>query len=108
MQQHKYHKFFLPILFKLYQERNNEDFVNITDCLSGTADQKVTVIRNIFDSEFALIQDDCKVDLLDSKYNTIEFSGKILPLGIDYVENFIEDFQNANKKPTPVGYRTSH
>jgi hypothetical protein len=108
MQQHKYHKFFLPILFKLYQERNNEDFVDITECLSGTTDQKVTVVRNLFESDFALIQDDSKVDLIDSRFNTIEFSGKILPLGIDYVETFIEDFQNANKKNSPVGFKTSH
>lgn len=108
MQQHNYHKFFLPILFKLYQERNNEDFVDITDCLSGNTDQKITVIRNLFDSEFALIQDDCKVDLLDSKYNTIEFSGKILPLGIDYVEKCMVEYMEANKKNPPVGFRTSH
>src|ERR1035437_7328898 len=98
MQHHQYHKSFLPILFKLYQERNNEDFVDITEGLSGTTGQKVTVIRNLFKSEFALIRDDSKVDLLDSRFNTIEFSGKILPLGIDYVENFIKDFQNSNKK----------
>ena len=107
MQEHKYHRFFLPILFKLYEERNNENFIDITDCLTGTTDQKVTVVRNLFQSEFAIIQDDSKVDILDSKYNTIEFSGKILPLGIDYVETCMVEYMKANRKNPPVGFKTN-
>ena len=105
MQQHPYHKFFLPILLKLYQERKNDIFIDITNCLDVTDDQKVTIIRNLCQSEFALINDDSTVDLLDSKYNTIQFSAKILPLGINYIENFLEDYKEANKTPPPVGFK---
>jgi hypothetical protein len=106
MQQHKYHRFFLPILSKLYEECKNDSFIDITDCLNGTDDQNEVTLYNLGLSEFAIIKDDSTVDLLDSKYNTKKFSAKILPLGIDYFECFVEEYMRANKKTPPIGFKT--
>jgi hypothetical protein len=107
MQQHKYHRFFLPILFKLYKEKQNSSFIDITECLTGTDDQNDVILYHLELSEFAIIQDDSTFDLLDSRYNTKKFSAKIQPLGIDYVENFIEEYEKANKKNPPIGFKTN-
>lgn len=120
MQKHEYHDFFLPILAKLYQERNNDTFIDITDRLTWTNDQDEAVINNLEIADFATINDDTLYDissfLPSSKKNvgrniplTIDnskkISGKILPLGIAYIENFIEELQRANKKIPPVGFK---
>jgi hypothetical protein len=88
MHKHAYHRYFLPILQKLYPERQNEDYIDITACLSGTEIQFIRVIQEIQKANFALVKDDSTVDLLNSDYNTIAFSAMILPLGIDYFEAF--------------------
>lgn len=107
MQQHKYHRFFLPILQKLYQEQQNENYVDVTDCFSGSDEQNIVILRNLNDSEFAIVKKDVVVDLIARHQPPPKFNGKILPLGIDYFETFVQEYLNANKKIPPVGFKSS-
>lgn len=109
MELHKYHTFFLPILLKLYQEANTDSYIDITDCLIGTLEQKAVVVKNINKSEFAIVKREARVVYVDSDYKPKpeKFLAKILPLGIEYVENFIKEYQKANKKIPPIGFKTN-
>lgn len=105
---HKYHKSFLPILIKLYEEQQNDSLIDITDCLSGTNAQNAAIVKNLNLSEFAVVKKEARVIVLDSKLKPARFFATILPLGVDYLENFKEEYKKANKKIPPIGFRTSH
>ena len=106
MNQHKYHRFFLPILQKLYLDKDSDNYIEINDCLNGTDDQNDNIIYHLVQSEFAIIQDDSICDLTGRIPYERKFSAKILPLGIDYFETIVQEFIQANKKKPPVGFKT--
>ena len=105
---HKYHRFFLPILFKLYEEQKNDCLIDITDCLKGTDFQNAAIVKNLNLSEFAVVKKEIIANVLDSKHKPAKFFATILPLGVDYLENFIEEYKKATKNIPPVGFRTNH
>jgi hypothetical protein len=59
-------------------------------------------------SEFAIVKKEARVITLDSKHKPERFFATILPLGVDYLEDFIDEYRKTNKKIPPVGFRTSH
>lgn len=90
MQKHDYHDYFLPILNRLYSQRENKDYIDITDCLKGTPEQNDDVYKNLGNAEFANINDPLFYDAGTCKYFK-KYKAKILPKGIIYAENFLEE-----------------
>jgi len=81
-------------------------YIDITDCLTETDEQNAFIVSNLRQSEFALVKQDARVISSDSKLSPIKYNAKILPLGIDYIETYIEEYERANKKIPPVGFKT--
>jgi hypothetical protein len=106
MQQHKYHRFFLPILIKLYKESKNDTYIDISECLTGTDEQNTVIVRNLRESEFAIVKKEAAIYLGNTVHKKPKYLAKILPLGIDYLENLSQEIQNANRKIPPVGFKT--
>jgi hypothetical protein len=106
MELHKYHTFLLPILLKLYQESKNDSYIDVTDCFTGTAEQNAVVFRNLNQSEFAIVKKEARVLLSGRKYKPAKFITIILPLGIEYIESFSEEFQKQQKKIPPIEFKT--
>lgn len=105
MEKHKYHSFFLPILLKLYPERANDEFIDITECLTGTYDQNSAICFNLIQSEYAIVEEyDRWLNMHTSEF-TVKFRGKILPLGIEYIENYALEIKMLTKKRPQVGYK---
>jgi len=105
MEKHKYHNFFVPVLLKLYPERATNNFIDITGCFTGTYDQNSSICFNLSQSEFAIVEEYDRWLNMDTSEFTVKFKGKILPLGIDYIENYALEINTLTKKRPQVGYK---
>lgn len=108
MQLHKYHASFISILLKLYKERKNENLIDVTDCFKGTAQQNAIVFQNLNKSELARVKKEARVLLSGSHTKPQKFLATILPLGIEYVENFIREYNESQKERPQIGFKTKN
>jgi hypothetical protein len=104
MQIHPYHQFFLPILVRLYETSDIDKYIDITDCLSGTSPQKLDILRQLNESRFAWARVDTTLDILTFKTGLEAYSAIILPLGIQYVQQFLTEYMET-KEVRKVGFR---
>jgi hypothetical protein len=108
MEQHKYHRFFVPILRKLYEGMPNKELIDISEFFTGSEEQNYVILRNLNDSEFAAIKKEAKVDFYKQFQKPPKYFGKILPLGIDYIEKYAQELIKARQKKPPIGFKQNN
>lgn len=106
MQPHQYHSFFMPILLKLYQKGKKDEFIDVTDCFPGSAEQNEVVFKNLNESELARVKKEARVLLTSRQLKPQKISGMILPLGIEYVEYVIAEHMKEKKQRPQIGFKT--
>lgn len=92
MQKEDLHDFFVPILSKLFKEQNSGKFINITDCFTGQDfDFNDTIFLKLNQSEF-LLPHPSNPAVWDYGFKKWirKYQAKILPKGVIYYKEFIE------------------
>lgn len=81
------HSFLMPVLERLYVNRNSEELIDITDCLPTEENKFHAIIRDLLQSNFIVIRDDTTLDIVNQE-STPKILGKILFEGEVYYEAF--------------------